>query len=322
MGTAMDTFLFRAMNTDIILAAEGDSSHVQAGFEKAKGYIEASERRFTRFSEDSELSHLNRSAGSWFHASADMTFVVSLAKQYVEQTGGLFDPSILPNLERIGYDRSMDLIRAEGALLPPTRFIGSSHPLTGSGQGLLPLDGLFINPDKNLIFLPLGMRLDLGGIAKGWIAEQAAMVLAEYSRTCLVDAGGDMFMLGLPEGESSWQIELEDPLNTDQSLTSLNVPPGAVTTSSVVKRKWMQGETSRHHLIDPRTGAPAETDWLSVTVVAPHADMAEVFAKALLIAGPQEAEIVAHNAPEISYLAVDRGGKIWGPLESLELING
>jgi len=309
----METFRFRAMNTDITLAAQGDPSHVQEGFERAQQYIEASERRFTRFSEASELSHLNRSAGSWFHASADMTFVLSLAKQYVEQTDGLFNPAILPDLERVGYDRSMDLIHAQDALLPPARF--------GQSPQLLPLDGLLINPDENLIFLPHGMRLDLGGIAKGWIAEQAALILTDYSSACLVDAGGDMFMVGLPEGETSWQIDLEDPLNTDRSLTSLNVPPGALTTSSVVKRRWMQGETSRHHLIDPRTGESAETDWLSVTVVAPHADMAEVFAKALLIAGPLEAEALSHNAPEISYLAVDHDGRIWGSLESLELIN-
>ena len=309
----MEIYRFRAMNTDITLAAQGNSIHVQEGFKMAQQYIEAGERRFTRFSQDSELSHLNRSAGTWFRASADMTFVISLAKQYVEQTNGLFNPSILPDLERIGYDRSMDLIRAEEALLPPARFTQSS--------GLLALDELLINPDENLIFLPHGMRLDLGGIAKGWIAEQAALILADYSLACLVDAGGDMFMVGLPEGESSWQIDLEDPRNPDWSLTSLNVLPGALTTSSVMKRKWKQGETSRHHLIDPRTGEPAETDWLSVTVVAPHADMAEVFAKALLIVGPQEAEMLAHNAPEISYLAVDHGGNVWGSLESLELIN-
>ncbi|MGD8404028.1 MAG: FAD:protein FMN transferase [Anaerolineales bacterium] len=310
----MDTFNFRAMNTNILLAAQGSSKDVEEGFQRAQQYIEASERRFTRFSESSELSHLNQSNGTWIHASAEMTFVLSLAKQYNEQTSGLFNPAILPNLEQVGYDRSMDLIRAEGAQLPSIRF--------ATDPGLLPLDGLLIDPDENLIFLPHGMRLDLGGIAKGWIAEQAALVLAEHSQACLVDAGGDIFMVRLPEGEPAWQIDLEDPLNPGRCLTSLNVPSGALTTSSVVKRKWMQGETPRHHLIDPRTGLPAETDWLSVTVFAPHADKAEVFAKALLIAGPQEVEIVAHNAPEISYLAVDRGGKIWGSLESLELING
>ena len=309
----MEIFRFRAMNTEITLAAQGESARVKQGFEKAQEYIEASERRFTRFSEDSELSQLNRSAGSSFHASADMTFVVMLAQQYAEQTGGLFDPSILPDLERIGYDRSMDLIRVEESLLPPARF--------GPRPSLLPLNGLIVNPDERFIYLPHGMRLDLGGIAKGWIAEQAAMILADYSQACLVDAGGDMFMVGLPEGKGSWQVELEDPQNADWVLTSLNVPPGALTTSSVAKRKWKQGETPRHHLIDPRTGEPAETDWLSVTVIAPHADMSEVFAKALLIAGPREADMLAQNAPEISYLAVDREGKIWGTLESLEFIN-
>lgn len=317
----MEIFRFRAMNTDITLAAQGNSVHVSQGFEKAQQYIEASERRFTRFSEDSELSQLNRAAGTWFHASDDMTFVVSLAQQYVEQTNGLFDPSILPDLERVGYDRSMDLIRAEDALLPAARFAPSPTRSTSSGRGLPPLHGLLVNPAENLIYLPHGVRIDLGGIAKGWIAEQAALILAEYSLACLVDAGGDMFMVGRPEGEESWLIELEDPRNADLSLTRLNVPPGAVTTSSVAKRKWKQGETSRHHLIDPRTGEPAETDWLSVTVIAPHADMSEVFAKALLIAGPQEADMVARNAPEIAYLAVDREGKIWGTLESLEFVN-
>lgn len=309
----MEIVRFRAMNTEIMLAGQGNPAELKQGFAMAQQSIVDSERRFTRFSTDSELSQLNLAAGSWFRASPEMTFVVSLAKRYVEQTQGLFNPSILPDLERVGYDRSMDLIRAEEALLPPVRF--------GPGPRPLPLDQLLIDPDENLIFLPHGMRLDLGGIAKGWIAEQAALVLAEHSQACLVDAGGDMFMVGVPEGEKFWRVDLEDPRNADWTLVSLKVPSGALTTSSVVKRKWMQGETSRHHLIDPRTGEPAETDWLSVTVLASHADMAEVFAKALLIAGPLEAEMLALNAPEIAYLAVDRAGKIWGPLESLEFIN-
>ena len=310
----MQTVRFRAMNTEITLAAQGETLRVNQGFEMTQEYIEGSERRFTRFSEESELSQLNNSAGSWFHASADMTFVIMLAQQYVEQTGGLFNPFVLPDLERIGYDRSMDLIRADDSLLAPVRFEPRPH--------LLPLNGLIVNPDENLIHLPHGMRLDLGGIAKGWIAEQAAMILADYSSACLVDAGGDMFMVGLPEGEEFWQVELEDPQNADWALASLNVPPGALATSSIMKRKWKQGEASRHHLIDPRTGEPAETDWLSVTVMAPHADLAEVFAKALLIAGSKEAESIAQNAPEILYLAVDREEKIWGTLESMEIIDG
>jgi FAD:protein FMN transferase len=305
----MESFQFRAMNTDISFAAEGTPANLAPGFEKAKQFIDESERRFTRFSEDSELSQLNRSAGTWFRVSPDMLEVILLAKHYVELTRGLFDPSILPDLRRVGYDRSMDLIRAEGLFSLPTP----------APSQRTPFDGLVIRPEESLISLPPGMMLDLGGIAKGWIAEQAAAILAEYSPACGVSAGGDMYLVGLPENMDSWPVALDNPRNPGEILSMLNIPPGAVATSSITKRTWKQGEKQRHHLIDPRTGEPAETDWLSVTVIAAHADLCEVFAKALLIAGPREAQEIAQNA-DIPYLAVNREGNILGTQTSLEYI--
>ena len=128
-----------------------------------------------------------------------------------------------------------------------------------------------------------------------------------------------MYLIGLPKNMDSWPVSLDDPRNPGETLSMLNIPPGAVATSSIAKRVWKQGEKQRHHLIDPRTGEPAETDWLSVTVIAAHAAMCEVFAKALLIAGPLEAQTIAQTA-DISYLAVNREGNIVGTQESLEYI--
>ncbi len=102
------------MNTGILLAGEGEREAVETGFRLAQKFVEDSEKRFTRFSNQSELAQLNRSAGSWFDASKDMFEVVSLALQLYRQTGGLFDPSILEALEQAGYDRSMDEIRLHG----------------------------------------------------------------------------------------------------------------------------------------------------------------------------------------------------------------
>jgi thiamine biosynthesis lipoprotein len=131
-----------------------------------------------------------------------------------------------------------------------------------------------------------------------------------------------MFLVGLPAGQEHWPVALEDPLEPGAVLTALKAGPGAVATSAVTKRTWKQGEITRHHLIDPRTGEPAVTDWLSVTVIAPHADAAEVYAKALLIAGSQGAEQVAGNSPaQIHYLAVDHDKNIWGSQKSLELVH-
>ncbi len=308
----METTLFRSMNTEILLAAEGEPEQITEGFERTRQYLQAGESRFSRFLEDSELSQLNRAAGTWFQASSDLFLVVSQAQQFFHQTRGLFDPSILPDLQRAGYDRSMDLIRERGTAPLFESLMDGKRPSFGEVE----LDEL-----EQRILLPPGITLDLGGIAKGWLAEHAATLLSASASACAVNAGGDMYLVGLPEGQEHWSVALEDPLDPDSVLTTLMVDPGALATSAVTKRTWKQGAVQRHHLIDPRTGEPAVTEWLSVTVIAPHAGEAEVYAKALLIAGPAQAEeIVATSQFQIAYLAVDRDNKIWGPEKSLEYI--
>lgn len=111
----MGYYAFRAMNTDIVLAAEGDAAQVVRGFHHAAELIRALEARLTRFSENSELGQLNRSAGTWFDASEELFEIVRESRGLFDQTDGLFDPSILDALESIGYDKSMDLLRAQGA---------------------------------------------------------------------------------------------------------------------------------------------------------------------------------------------------------------
>jgi thiamine biosynthesis lipoprotein len=306
----METIAFRAMNTDILLAALGARDRVAEGFEEAQHFIQASESRFTRFSEESELSALNRSAGTPFQASPDLFAVVDLAQHFFHQTRGLFDPSILPDLKRIGYDRSMDLLRRQGSVPLFESLLAGERPSFSE---------MDLDEARSMILLPPGMSLDLGGIAKGWIAEQAAILLSDFSSACAVNAGGDMFLVGLPEGEDQWPVAIEDPLQPENDITTIKVDPGAVASSAVTKRVWKQGDKLRHHLIDPRTGEPARTDWLSVTVIAPHAYEAEVFAKALLIGGPRESEEIARNGgTHFSFLAVDRNRKIWGNQYSLE----
>jgi thiamine biosynthesis lipoprotein len=306
----MENIRLRAMNTDILMAAEGKADDLAAGFESAWLFIQAAERRFTRFSEYSELSELNRSAGKPFRASPDLFSVVALARRFFHVTRGLFDPSILPDLKRAGYNRSMDVLHQQ---TPAPLF---ESLVAGERLSFSEVD---LDESDQTILLPPGMALDLGGIAKGWIAEQAAGILSRYTTACVVDAGGDMFMVGLPDGLEGWPVELEDPLQPEAVLTSLRVNPGAIATSTVTKRVWKQAGKDRHHIIDPRTGEPVSSDWISVTVIASHTYEAEVFAKALLIAGPQEAEeIVRHSGIPLTYMAIDRNKKIWGNQERLE----
>jgi thiamine biosynthesis lipoprotein len=292
---------FRAMNSNIVLAAEGEMSQIESGLVAVQNFIEASERRFTRFSEQSELSTLNRSAGVWFQASSDLFEVVKEAVIYFHKTNGLFDPSILPHLKNAGYIHSMDEIRRTGSVPQPDRHLRASVSTFASVE---------INETDFSIRLPADLQIDLGGIAKGWIAEQAARLLSQYATSCAVNAGGDMFLIGYPQGQDSWEVGLEDPRDPQVDITLLLLQEGAVATSSVVKRAWKQGNVSRHHLINPRTGEPANTQWLSVTVLAPHAAAAETFAKAFLIADEEETQLLAEQNPELTVLAVDKNGNL------------
>lgn len=303
---------FRAMNSEIILAAEGEAEQVEGGFAAAKKFIDASEKRFSRFSYQSELSQLNRWAGAWFPASPELFEVVKTAQLYFKKTNGLFDPSILTHLKNAGYVRSMDEIRRLGTVPGPA----SHSPISVSTFASVEL-----NETNMSIRLPADLQIDLGGIAKGWIAERAAHLLSQYTSACVVSAGGDMFLIGYPQGQDYWEVGLEDPRDPQVDITTLLLQEGAVATSSVAKRTWKQGNISRHHLIDPRTGEPADTSWLSVTVCAPQAVAAETFAKAFLIAGEEESQTLGEQNPELTVIAVDRNGNLLSLVKPLESLN-
>jgi thiamine biosynthesis lipoprotein len=292
---------FRAMNSSIVLVAEGSPPQVQSGFMAVRTFIEESEKRFTRFSEQSELSHLNRSAGNWFQASPDFFEVVREAIVYFHKTNGLFDPSILPSLKNAGYITSIDEIRRTGSAPEFGRHFQASSFTFASVE---------LDVTNSSIYMPADLQIDLGGIAKGWIAEQAAHLLNQYAETCAVNAGGDMFLIGCPSGQDSWEVGLEDPRDPQVDISLLLLQEGAVATSSVVKRAWKQGDVSRHHLINPRTGQPADAQWLSVTVLAPHAVAAETFAKAFLIANEEETYQLGEQNPDLTVLAVDTHGDL------------
>jgi thiamine biosynthesis lipoprotein len=316
----MRYYEFRAMSTEILLAAEGSHEAVDTGFAQAQAYIEASEKRFTRFSELSELAELNRSAGAWFEASQELFELISLALYLHRQTRGLFDPAVLDALEHAGYDRTIDEIRRYGSAA------ASAMAFRHLDEGLVMpkpyrFSDIRLDADLGRIRMPEGMRIDLGGIAKGWIAEQAAILLSAFAEACAVNAGGDAFMIGLPAGEDAWRVTLEDPSQPEQGVAILKLQPGAVATSAVTKRRWQQAGKTQHHLIDPRTQRPAETDWLSVTVITPHAVEAEVYAKSLLIGGSREVGWISSLAKDIEFIAIDQHNQLWGSEHSREMID-
>jgi thiamine biosynthesis lipoprotein len=292
---------FRAMNTTVMLAAEGERAI--EGMQAAKTFIDECEQRFSRFLPASEVTELNRLAGDWLNISDDLFEMLQLSVNYHHETNGMFDPTILRDLKRVGYDRSMDDIRINGVKENFLESNRNSQPV---------FHDMELDPAGKRVRLPRGMELDLNGIAKGWIVERATKLLNQFVDVCGVSAGGDILFIGRPSDGMDWDVYLEDPRDPMQMLAQLHMSSGAVATSSVKKRSWRQGEVLRHHLIDPRTGEPAKTDWLCVTVIGPNIIEADVYAKALLIGGWNEGSKLLKTKPSLTFIAVDPMGRLIG----------
>jgi thiamine biosynthesis lipoprotein len=245
-----------------------------------------------------------------------MVEVIGLALEMYHATRGLFNPGILADLEAAGYDRSMDDIRASDGLA------SAGRPPAGFRRPLLYADFGQTRIDNRLgaVRLPGGLRVDLGGIAKGWIGQRAAEKLAQYSGAAMVDAGGDLYACGLPQGDGAWTVAIEDPLSPEDNAAVIRVGPGAVATSTTTRRRWKQRDQIRHHLINPATGLPAESQWISVTAVVPQnasqnaGAHAEALAKAMLIGGPTRAGELMRACPGSYFIVVDQAGKVWETL--------
>jgi thiamine biosynthesis lipoprotein len=230
------------------------------------------ERAWSRFRPASELCRLNRRAGRATRISRTLLGPLAAALDAARWSDGLVTPTILPALVAAGYDRSFDQIR----VAPATRL---APPIDPNAWCAIRLD-----PFRAVVTTPAGTALDLGGIAKGYAADR----LIRGRGTLLVDAGGDIAVSGpLPNGRP-WPIGVANPRAPQETLAVLAIRRGGVATSGRDIRRWQQAGSERHHLIDPRTGLPAESDVLAATVVAPSALVAEVAAKVVVLRGLED----------------------------------
>jgi thiamine biosynthesis lipoprotein len=261
---------FRAMGCGITVQLETDMDG-DALLSDIPAQVEAVEARLSRFRPQSELMLLNAQAGTWVETSPVLFENISAAKHAARLTEGRYNPLVLPALLASGYTRSFDHIEQPDATQPVP--VADWH-------------GIELMQTIQAVRIPAGSALDLGGIAKGWMAARLADTLAPYG-ACLVNMGGDMVARGAPQGYPGWDVRLDDPAN-QQPLVTLWLRDACLVTSGVDYRRWTTANgMQRHHIIDPRSGAPAETDVLTVTVQHPHAPTAEAYAKAVLLRGAE-----------------------------------
>ena len=278
-----------------VVLTGGTAEHL----DHARARVAELEARWTRFRDDSELSRLNRSPEQPVIVSADTYCLLEHAIAAWERTDGAYDPTVLPSLRAAGYDRDFRAITD-----------GPPYAVPAPAPGCAEID---LDPVTRCAILPLGVEIDPGGIGKGLAADLITAELIDAGAAgAMVSLGGDLRVRGEPPEGDTWSIAVEHPADPHRQLLQLGIADGAVATSSVLRRRWRHGGDERHHLIDPRTGEPADVGLVAATVVAADGWWAEAATKAVLVGAVVPGDTVVatvdahggvHLAPELQAVA-------------------
>jgi FAD:protein FMN transferase len=240
-------------------------------------------RRLSRFSADSELTRLNEEPRWEVPASPLMLALAGAVAQAGSHSGGLVDATLIDAIQRAGYRRSL-----EGD--PPITLAAALASRTDRAPAQPHPDRLWrtvgISEADATVIRPPGVKIDSGGIAKGLVADLVGYQLRD-NRTYAVDCCGDI-RIGGSAGQER-RLLVDDPFGRGP-IHELALRDGAVATSGIGRRCWVDARGAAHHILDPSSGESAFTGIVQATALAPSGLLAEVYAKAALLVGPERAE--------------------------------
>ncbi|MHB8904226.1 MAG: FAD:protein FMN transferase [Patescibacteria group bacterium] len=276
---------FKAMGTDIIISAliEPEKQNI---LKEAENIVLEFEKRFSRFIKDNELTNFNDSAETKIEVTEMMLELLKESIHYFIKTKGIFDPTIIGSLEKVGYDKNfldinskpennlskkinLDQIRAEFNL---------RHKISD------------LKIKNKIIEKPVGFRVDFGGIGKGYITDFLSRTVLADLENFWISAGGDILAVGNPGDDIGWDIGVQNPLKPEENIFFINTNGEklGIATSGIIKRSGQSGDFQWNHLIDPRSGLSVINNILSVTVISSSAIKADIYAKTILILGEED----------------------------------
>ena len=275
------TATWEAFASTVVLRLAEPSTLVQAE-QVVRAELEAIDRACSRFRGDSELTAVNSHPGQRTAIGPLLEEALDLSLRAAAITGGALDPTVGLDLERAGYDRDWRLIAERGT--DEQNSHGSPTGEVLSARLLGRWERIDLDRSLGAVTIPHRIALDLGATAKAWAADRAAQAA---SRACdcgaLVSIGGDIAFAGAAP-DQGWLVRV-----TDDHRAALDAPGqtillsgGGLATSSTTTRRWLKNGSEMHHILDPLTGAPAESPWRTVSVAAESCADANIAATATL----------------------------------------
>ncbi len=284
---------YAGMGTEILIEAYGDQQALlERALDAAVAELERIEVKMTSWNDTSELSSINLAAGDApVVVSEELYALIERALYMSELTNSCFDISYAGAGKLWDYKAAQPKLPDEAAVAAALERIGWQK--------------LVLDAEARSVFLPQeGMRIDLGGIAKGYGVERAMEVLVEHGiKIAMVNAGGDLKVRGKKAGQT-WRIGIRDPRHKEHMFAIIPVANTSVVTSGDYERFFEVDGVRYHHIIDPRSGKPSQ-GVTSVTVIARSAEFADALATGIFVMGAEAGLALVERIREAEAVIVD-----------------
>lgn len=253
---------------------------VEGILQKAVQRVNEIDDRMSAFKENSDISTINRNAGCGYVKIHKDTFeLLEKAKEYGDLSNGTFDITMRPLIVLWGINK-------KGSFIPSELEIQEFLELVSYRDILLD------SKSCAALLKKAGQALDLGGIAKGYAADEVKRILKKNGiKSALINLGGNVVAMGKREDGQAWQIGIQNPLSTTgHYLGAVSVKNKTIVTSGSNERFFIKEGIRYHHILDPRIGKPAQSGLLSVTVICNSSIDADAVTTAFFILGPEKSE--------------------------------
>lgn len=285
-----------AMDTYMSVTAFGENA--DEAVDTAQAEIERLDAMLSTGNGDSEIAKLNVSGTA--ELSVDAGYLVERALELYTETDGAFDIAIYPVMEAWGFP-------SQNYQVPSEDVLQERLALTDASKVSYDADS------REISFSEAGMEIDLGGIAKGYTSARIMDIFRSYGITSgLVNLGGNVQVLGTKTDGSKWRVAVQSPDDESDYLGVLSVSDKAVITSGGYERYFEQDGITYHHIIDPKTGYPAENGLKSVTIVSADGTLADGLSTSLFIMGKEQAaEFWRMHSDEFDAILLTDDGTIY-----------
>lgn len=293
-----ETLLYMDTKIDIAVYGAGKKQS-QEVIEAISEEMQRLEKILSRHIPGSDVNRINEAAGLHpVKVEPETILVTRRALEIAELSGGAFDPTVGALLELWGWG-------TEKLRVPSDEEINSVLPLVD-------YKAIEIDEENSTVFLTKrGMKLDLGGIAKGFIVERSQEIARQFSlKGMFINAGGDISILGEKPSGEKWRVAIQSPRDPQKWVAILEIEGGNVTTSGDYERYFEEEGKLFHHILDPQEGFPAD-ELSSVTILAPDVVTADALSTAVFVLGKDKGLQLLESLEGIEGVIIDKQGEIF-----------